>query len=234
MSTPKEGDMAWLDENVPRGPEGGYAPSTTTDIDGFRAVTVLLILLLPFVFSLFVSPEHRPAAPTQTAAALPGTPAERLGRITARHFAAGEEFLRWGDYVSALDKFETVQNIDPRYPAIAERLAEARSGLAGVTPPTTQQAAATRAAQRRRADGISERRVAGPVLQERLARKGHEIRVTVSGAEAEKVQLTSVLFDDTWPQRLEEDGTFAAICDLGFSSVEMVDGFQYRATRSCE
>jgi hypothetical protein len=230
--------MAWLNQNLPRAPKEGYAPSSTTDIDGFRTVIVLLVLLSPFAFSALGRYGHllveRPQ-PRQPAAAVafPGTPAERIARVASGHFTEGEEYLRWGDYVSALDKFETVQNIDPRYPRIAERLAEARRGIAGETPPTTLQATAARAAHRQEADRLAERRAVGPVLQDRFAREGNAIQVTVSGTKAETVRLTYVLFDDTWPQRLETDGTLTELCGLGFASIEMVDGFQYRAIRSC-
>ena len=229
--------MTWLEQNLPRGPKQGYAPSTTTDIDGFRTVFVILILLAPFALQALGRYGHllveRPQQRQEAAAVFPGTPDERLAFVTARHFAEGEEYLRWGDYVGALHKFETVQNIDPRHPRIAERLAEARRGIAGETPPTTLQAAAARAAQRQRAQAVSERRAVGPSIQDRFAREGAEVRVSVFGEEAETVRLTCVLFDDTWPQRLEADGTFTELCALGFSTVEMVDGFQFHAAHSC-
>jgi hypothetical protein len=55
----------------------------------------------------------------------------------------------------------------------------------------------------------------------------------VSGLEAETIRLTSLVFEDTWRQRLETDGTLAELCALGFSRIEMSDGFQYRAALGC-
>lgn len=230
--------MARFDKLLPAAPKEGYAPSATTDIDGLRTVFVLLILLSPFILQWLARNGDlfwkKPVPPRQEAASVfPGTPEERIAKVAAGHFAQAEELLGWGDYSGALLKLETIRNIDPDYPGLTEKLAAARSGLAGVTPPETRQADAVRAEQALAIHRIAERRAMGPRLRDRLAGEGQEAQVEVSGLEAETIRLTSLVFEDTWRQRLETDGTRAELCALGFSRIEMSDGFQYRAVLGC-
>jgi hypothetical protein len=231
--------MARFDKLLPAAPKEGYAPSATTPIDGIRTVFVVLILLAPLVLPwlarngdlLWKKPV--PPQPQEAASVFPGTPEERIAKVAGVHFAQAEELLGWGDYSGALLKLETVRNIDPEYPGLTEKLAAVRSGLAGVTPRETRQASAARSEQALEIHRIGERRAAGARLRDRLVGEGQEVQVEVSGLEAETIRLTSLVFEDTWRQRLETDGTLAELCALGFSRVEMSDGFQYRAVLGC-
>ena len=62
-------------------------------------------------------------------APLPKDDAGRVARVAQRTFLLGEEQLNFKKYDQALYYFKIVRDIDPAYPKLDERIAEAERGL---------------------------------------------------------------------------------------------------------
>jgi SH3-like domain-containing protein len=75
--------------------------------------------------------------------------------------------------------------------------------------------------------GEEARRAYGPTLRERFLDAGLDIKVRVSGRDAERLELTYVLFSDVWTHRMQKDGLVSQWRDMGFARVDVKDGFDY-------
>lgn len=59
----------------------------------------------------------------------PQDQAGKLAHVARRHFLQAEEQLGLGRFDEALNLYKVVKDIDPRYPAIDERIAEAERAM---------------------------------------------------------------------------------------------------------
>lgn len=69
------------------------------------------------------------------------------------------------------------------------------------------------------------RRAYAEALRERFLDAGLDIKVKASGVQAERLELTFVLFNDVWTHRFQKDGLVAQWQAMGFKRVDAKDGF---------
>jgi hypothetical protein len=80
---------------------------------------------------------------------------------------------------------------------------------------------------------LIERRLVEGVLRERYLDSGLDIKVKVSGSNADRIKLTYVLLNDVWSHRLSKEGMVSELCGRGFKRVEMSDGYDWGASLTC-
>jgi hypothetical protein len=54
-----------------------------------------------------------------------------------------------------------------------------------------------------------------------------DVRVRVSGVNADRLELTYVLFNDVWARRYQTNGMLAGWKNMGFKRVDLKDGYEY-------
>lgn len=87
-----------------------------------------------------------------------------------------------------------------------------------------QQAELIEVATKMQADG---RRVYATQLRNNFLDGGLDIDVAVSGKNATYLKLKYALFGAVWGRKFETEGLFAKFRDMGFSKVEITDGYDY-------
>jgi hypothetical protein len=104
---------------------------------------------------------------------------------------------------------------DPEYRRLFSR---AKSGLA--------RAKASAERQEHQA-GIGARKAYAQTLREHFLDKGLDIKVHASGAAADRLTMTFVLFNDVWVHNFLKGDLLREIWSQGFRTVYMEDGFNY-------
>jgi hypothetical protein len=70
-------------------------------------------------------------------------------------------------------------------------------------------------------------------LREKYLDAGLDIKVAVSGKNADRLKLQYVLFNDVWSHRFEKEGEIQAACEMGFKRVEMSNGYDWGYRWTC-
>jgi hypothetical protein len=71
------------------------------------------------------------------------------------------------------------------------------------------------------------REVYAKTLRERFLDEGFDIKVSVSGAQSDRLTYKFVLFNDVWSHRFQKDGLIDQAAKLGFKRVDMTDGYDW-------
>jgi hypothetical protein len=123
----------------------------------------------------------------------------------------------WADADTFLDHVETSTERGARQKAEAEEVKAERT--------RTRETAALETANRRQF---------APLLRERFLDQGLDIKVSVSGSRAERLQLTYVLFTDVWSHKLNKEGQIDIYCAMGFKTIRLSDGYDWVVRYTCE
>jgi len=137
-------------------------------------------------------------------------------------FKKGVEHLKSGDHQGALQQFRDVQKVAPDYPDLSKKMAEAEKAEQAVVRKQEEQQAAAEWEVKK-----AQRLAAESLLREKYLDQGLDIKVDVSGKNADRITLTYVLFNDVWTHRFQKDGGLDALRDMGFKRVDLKDGYDY-------
>jgi hypothetical protein len=137
-------------------------------------------------------------------------------------FKKGVELLKSGDHQGALQQFRDLQAVSPDYPGLSKRVAEAEKAEQAATRKEQEQQAAVEREVKK-----AQRLAAESILREKYLDQGLDIKVDVSGKNADRITLTYVLFNDVWTHRFQKDGGLDALRDMGFRRVDLKDGYDY-------
>jgi hypothetical protein len=85
----------------------------------------------------------------------------------------------------------------------------------------------------RQAEMIEKRRAVGRLLRERFLDNSMDVKVRVTGKNADRIQLEWVLFNDVWSHRLRKEGIIGELCDGGFKRVDLDDGYDWGVYFTC-
>jgi hypothetical protein len=108
-------------------------------------------------------------------------------------------------------------------PAVVDRLDQQLKPLEEAARKKREREAKAAAA----AAGVELRKEYAKVLRTRFLDQGADIKVNVSGKNAQTIKLTFILFNDVWSHRVQKDGLLAEMKTLGFKRVEMSDGYDW-------
>lgn len=156
---------------------------------------------------------------------------ERLHRLASQkgeNFKAGVQLLKGGHHSQALAKFSQVQEVDPAYPGLAKEVAAAERMKKAEE---ARAEAATRKAAHENA--VEERRSLGQKMRDNLLDQGFDIKVSVSGRDADRIEFTFVLFNDVWSHKFQKEGFIEELCAKGFSRIDMNSGYDWGKYWKC-
>jgi hypothetical protein len=63
--------------------------------------------------------------------------------------------------------------------------------------------------------------------------RGLDIKVSVSGTKADRLQLSYVLFNDVWSHRLSKEGEIDTWCQMGFKTIRMTNTWDWAVRFDC-
>jgi|SRR6185369_2208632 len=156
---------------------------------------------------------------------------ERRKRLLAGKsdsFAQAEKWLKDGRFGPALEKFREVQEVDPAYPGLQKDLDAAERGKKADDAVAARQRARTEAAS-----AVERRRALGKTMRENLLDQGFDIKVRVSGKDADRIAFTFVLFNDVWSHKFQKQGLIDELCRGGFTRIDMSDGYNWGRYWKC-
>jgi len=132
---------------------------------------------------------------------------EVRSRCAVAHLAAARDFLKSGNVVGAQKAFDLASH-------------EGASGAALAS--TAKLVKAAEEAQPRMA-----REAYARVLRQHYLDQNMDIKVKVSGKDSARLTLTYVLFNAVWTNKVEKGTVLAEMRELGFTRVDMTDGYDY-------
>lgn len=137
-------------------------------------------------------------------------------------FQQAVDFLQAKNFQGATRLFREVQEVSPDYPGLEKKLAEAERGEQKALQKQQEQQAATEREIKK-----VQRLAAESLLRDRYLDAGMDIKVDVSGKNADRITLTYVLFNDVWTHRFQKDGGLDTLRDMGFKRVDLKSGYDY-------
>lgn len=120
---------------------------------------------------------------------------------------------------------ETVSGLDARLRALETAEARRRE---------KESARIAREQQREHDAEMAERRRAvGRLLRERFLDSGMDVKVRITGKNADRIQMEWILFSDVWSHRLRKEGIIDELCNGGFTRVDLDDGYDWGVYFTC-
>jgi pyruvate/2-oxoglutarate dehydrogenase complex dihydrolipoamide acyltransferase (E2) component len=160
----------------------------------------------------------------QQLAAIREKPEEALARA--------KKLRKDGNFNEALALLKDIREAVPDFPDVDGEIARTveMSEEARQTILLEQQKERDKA---QKAANLAARRLTESMLRERYLDAGLDIKVKVSGKNAERIKLTYALFSDVWSHRMSKDGSVIELCNLGFKRIEMSDGYDWGIYWTC-
>jgi len=143
-----------------------------------------------------------------------------------------KKFRRDGKFSEALALLKDIREAVPSFPGLDQEISRTvqmneDSKRKLLVEQQRKQAKVEQAAS------LMERRLIEGVLRERYLDAGLDIKVKVTGNNADRIKLTYVLFNDVWSHRLNKEGMVKDLCGRGFKRIEMSDGYNWGVYWTC-
>lgn len=153
-----------------------------------------------------------------------------LARCAAAHFAVARRLSEAANLADARRAYGIARVTEGGSGAAYERFdAELtrRERKAREKAAAEQKALAAREARDRANAETAARRAYAELLRNRFLDQNLDIKVTVSGAKAERITLKFALFNDVWAHRIQKDGLLEELRNMGYTRVSLSDGYDY-------
>jgi len=161
--------------------------------------------------------------------------AQQLAEIRNKPAAAmarAKNFRKGGKFSDALGLLKDIREAVPSFPDVDQEIAR----TVQMNEDSQRRSLIEQQKKRNREDQaakLMERRLIEGVLRERYLDAGLDIKVKVSGSNADRIKLTYVLFNDVWSHRLSKEGMVSELCGRGFKRIEMSDGYDWGVYWTC-
>jgi hypothetical protein len=142
--------------------------------------------------------------------------------------AEARDLAKSGHLNDALNLLREVQGLVPAHEGIASEIKKVQRRM------EQEKAAGDRkTAEGERTAKILTRRAMESLLRDQYLDAGLDIKVDVSGKNADRLTLTYPLFNDVWSHRFGRDGTVDAFCRTGFKTIRMTDNYEWAVRFTC-
>ena len=153
---------------------------------------------------------------------------EMLRQEADSNFGAAVRNLEDGDPTTAALLLEKVARGRPDYPGLKEKVDEVQAAKEKQEEEMRELEARALAESR-----LQARKNLEVNLREVYLDKGFDIKVDVSGRDANRLKLTYPLFNDVFSHRFQKEGTIDTWCAMGFRRIDMTDGYDWHVYWNC-